>query len=557
MRFRRASTHARRLRPMALLGCLLATALAVPDVAAQPQAATVAPRQATSTATRVVDLAIPPSSDLTGLARGLGEAKAAGPLVARLRAPLPAGAAMLGVTWQRSTRPLGVTTAVRARVAGGWGDWTTLHADPDEGPAPGEAGADARDGTEPLWIGDADEVEVAVFSVDGAPVDLRLSAIAPGASPAGEAVAAKASALADTGKPGSFPTMPSIVTRKQWGADPRLGDECWDPKYGRTFKAVVVHHTAGSNDYTRREASAVVRGILAYHTQSRGWCDIGYNFLVDRYGTIYEGRAGGIRQPVRGAHAGDYNVNTTGVSLMGNFETAKPTRAMKDALVRLISWRLGTAYHGPFGKTFVFDHKISRISGHRDVMSTACPGKNVYQWLPRLRHLVADRLGDHTTAIERYWTKQGGAKGPLGPVRIGEQAGQGGHHTAFTKGRVYLSAHGRHTLYKGPLLKRYLKAGETRGPLGYPRTNQHEAADGRGVTADFDGGRIYWSKATGSTLLRRGKVLKKYREVRGPGGRLGFPTSQVYDLRRGSRAEFQHGTITFSKTKREVIVRYR
>src|SRR5207342_1405298 len=150
--------------------------------------------------------------------------------------------------------------------------------------------------------------------------------------------------------------------------------ECWDPKYGHTFKAVVVHHTAGSNDYTRAESAAIVRGVYAYHTQSRGWCDIGYNFLIDRFGTVFEGRDGGIRRPVRGAHAGDYNVNTTGISLMGNFDTVDPTHAMKDSLVRMISWRLGAAYHRAYGHPFVFDHRIARISGHRDVMSTACPG---------------------------------------------------------------------------------------------------------------------------------------------------------------------------------------
>jgi uncharacterized protein with LGFP repeats len=97
-----------------------------------------------------------------------------------------------------------------------------------------------------------------------------------------------------------------VISRREWGADPRLGDECFEPVYGSSVRAVVLHHTVNSNDYSRSDAPAIVRSILAYHTQGQGWCDIGYNFLVDRFGRIYQGRRGGVRLPVRGAHAGDY-----------------------------------------------------------------------------------------------------------------------------------------------------------------------------------------------------------------------------------------------------------
>jgi uncharacterized protein with LGFP repeats len=351
--------------------------------------------------------------------------------------------------------------------------------------------------------------------------------------------------------------MPTIITRKQWGADESLGDECWDPKYGRTFKAVVVHHTAGSNDYTKNEAAAVVRGILAYHTQSRGWCDIGYNFLVDRFGSIYEGRAGGIRRSVRGAHAGDYNVNTTGISLMGNFDLEKPTLKMKRSLVRLVSWRLGTAYHGAYGHPFIFDHRIDRISGHRDVMSTACPGQYVYDWLPRLRRLVTERIGGYESKIEKVWERDGGKDSDLGVVAIGEQGGDGGRHTTFRHGSIYFDDDGVYTLNDGKILTRYVKTGETRGFLGYPRSNVKTVSSDLGATAEFQGGRIYWSKDTGAQALRRSAVLKKYLSLRGAAGELGFPKTGVFAHADGFKTRFEHGSITYSKTTNSTTVEFR
>jgi uncharacterized protein with LGFP repeats len=359
-----------------------------------------------------------------------------------------------------------------------------------------------------------------------------------------------------TGKPGSFPRIPKIITRKQWGADPSLGDQCWDPKYGHTFKAAIVHHTAGSNDYTRAESAAIVRGIYAYHTQSRGWCDIGYNFLIDRFGDIFEGRRGGIRQPVRGAHSGDYNVNTTGISLMGNFDIAYPTRAMKQSLVSLIAWRLGTAYHHAYGQPFVFDRRIDRISGHRDVMSTACPGQHVYDWLPRLRRLVNVRLGNWSSRIERAWQKAGGKDSPLGPVRVGEMGEEGGHHTTFVHGRMYDSAVGLRTLYDGPILDRYVSWGEAAGQLGYPVSDERQVGDGPGRVVGFEGGRIYWSKRTGAQALRKGAVLHRYLSLNGAAGALGFPRGPVIDRADYARAHFQHGVITFDRATHTTSVEY-
>ncbi len=486
------------------------------------------------------------------------------PLVAHIRSRVSSGFSMLGVTWDHgAVDPSTVEVAVRTRDPHGWTPWTAVDVDPDEGPAAGEDSS-VRDGTAPLYVGQADAVEVAVYDANGhRPSGLTVAAIDPGttaydATAAGAASASSAkggtTSTTDTAKD-QLPVRPRIVTRKQWGADESLGDTCWSPRFGNTFKAVFVHHTAGSNTYTRRESASVVRGIYAYHTQSRGWCDIGYNFLIDRYGTVYEGRAGGIRKPVRGAHAGDYNVNSTGISLMGEFTNTMPTKAMRAALVRLVAWRLGTAYRSGVGHAYINGKRFAQISGHRDAMATACPGEMVYDWLPTLRRKVHKRLDGFTSVIERHWLNRGGAKGALGPVRMGEVAADGGRHTTFTKARTYFKNGRRVTLRPSPLLTAYVAKRETAGELGYPRSRLHHP--GKGLSAFFEGGRLYWHEKTGAHVVLSGKVLVRYRHLHGPSGRLGFPKTDLRTTDVSSYARFQHGTITYDKSTGQTTVSYR
>jgi hypothetical protein len=507
---------------------------------------------------RVSDLAVPSvgAHDPRAVSDPPKTVVAPGRLLAHVRLPSTARFSMLGVTWDHGGASSPLTVEVRTKSGGAWSGWAELETDADGGPVTSKNDSSFRDGTEPEWVGPSTGVEVAVYGHGSAPAGLDVSVIDPGRSPSG-ALSADTLAGQVTGGPGSFPRIPKVITRKQWGADESLGDECWDPKYGNTFKAVVVHHTAGSNDYTRAESKAIVRGIYAYHTQSRGWCDIGYNFLIDRFGNVFEGRDGGIRRAVRGAHAGDYNVNTTGISLMGNFDLVKPTPAMKQSLVSLIAWRLGTAYHHAYGKPFVFDRPISRISGHRDVMATACPGQYVYDWLPRLRVLVNERLGKWASPIERAWQRTGGKESPLGPVRMGELGGYGGHRTVFQHGRMYLSAKGMHTLYAGPILDRYVAWGDITGDLGYPLTNERKVGDGPGRAVFFDHGRIYWSKRTAAQALRSGAILHKYRMLKGAVGALGFPRTPVIDRKAFAVAHFQGGSISYDRQSHTVSVEYR
>ena len=465
------------------------------------------------------------------------------------------GAEMVGLTWTAGTAPPGLEVQVRGRGDGEWSDWTDAHADPDEGPAAGDEGV-VRDGTAPVWLGSSQRVEVAVLTGSGKlPRQLRLQAIDPGTS-SYDAVAAEQPAAGQTTQakvpPGTFPALPEIITRRQWGADNSL-NQC-GIEYGNQFKAVFVHHTVGTNSYSRSESAALVRGIHAYHTQSRGWCDIGYNFLVDKYGQVFEGRRGGIRKPVRGAHAGDYNGDSTGISLMGNFESTNAPKRMKTALVRLIAWRVGTAYRGAYGRAVIQGEPFKRISGHRDAMSTACPGQTVYDWLPLLRERVHERLRGFSTPLRRTWTARGGTKGIWGPVRIGEQGTHGGRFTAFRGGRIYAYDGGLTGLRTGEVLTRFRKSGGVSGELGYPVSIVRTQGDGKAV--DFRGGSIFWSPETGARILRTSAILKRYRALDAAKGRLGFPRTPVVSFSWGARTRFEHGSIRFDKATHEITVTY-
>lgn len=192
---------------------------------------------------------------------------------------------------------------------------------------------------------------------------------------------------------------PAIVTRSRWGAD-----ESWrEPGFAYTdvVKTVFVHHTAGSNGYTCAQAPSVIRSIYRYHTQSQGWRDIGYNFLVDKCGTVYEGRAGGVDRPVMGAHTYGFNHNSMGVAVLGSYGSTAPSAEVNAALARLSAWKLGLDGRSPTGtwRRVSTGGKYARgtvvtlhnISGHRDGYNTACPGDRLYRQLPAIR-TAAGRL---------------------------------------------------------------------------------------------------------------------------------------------------------------------
>ena len=151
-----------------------------------------------------------------------------------------------------------------------------------------------------------------------------------------------------------------------------------------------MHHTVNANDYTRAQVPGLIRSIYAYHTQSRGWSDVGYNFLVDRFGRIWEGRYGGIDRPVVGAHTLGYNDYAFAMSAIGNFDVAQPRQAMLQAYGALFAWKL--SLHGIDASSTrqrVGSRWFPAINGHRDAGSTACPGRYLYAKLGTIRSLAA------------------------------------------------------------------------------------------------------------------------------------------------------------------------
>ncbi len=341
------------------------------------------------------------SAQALGASRGL----------AAVSAPEPArGVAVAGVTWT-GPAPRGLTLALRTRTHGRWSGWTTMPYDADHGPDPSSVEArHARPGTDPFVVGVVDDVQLKVLTSTGAaPAGLTLSVVNPGSSssdahplpitpdeaaetPTPPATTMAASGRATAGRAllgqstepvvtGSATPMPTIYSRADWGADERLRGCCVE--YGEVH-AGFVHHTVNANGYSKSEVPAILRGIYAYHTQSRGWRDIGYNYLIDRFGRIWEGRYGGITLPVVGAHTLDYNENSFAASAIGNYDIAHPSAAMIDAYARLYAWKLSLHGVRPTSRQKVAGTTFDAISGHRDAAQTACPGRYLYAKIPTI-----------------------------------------------------------------------------------------------------------------------------------------------------------------------------
>ncbi|MES5822080.1 peptidoglycan recognition protein [Streptomyces sp. RG80] len=195
---------------------------------------------------------------------------------------------------------------------------------------------------------------------------------------------------------------PRIVTRRGWGANEKLREKKF--VYTKKVKAAFVHHTATGNGYRCSQVPSVIRGIYRYHVSSMGWRDIGYNFLVDKCGKIYEGRAGGVAKPVLGAHTLGFNTNSMGIAVLGTFGASRPSSAAVKAVARLTAWKLGLFGVNPRGKTYLKSGggnlyrkgkkvRLNVISGHRDGFSTACPGWQLYRKLGSARSSAARYQG--------------------------------------------------------------------------------------------------------------------------------------------------------------------
>ncbi len=312
---------------------------------------------------------------------------------------------MLALKWDR--RDPAPDLVVRTRSGDVWGDWRTVPALADR-PDTGSGEDTAVGGTELIWTGPSDGVQVRVGAVR--PRGLTLVLLQPWAQPGDEDTVGDdetfGRATAARGvRPGQVP-RPHIRGRRKWGA-PR-GWRDGPARYNHTIKQVHVHHTVNSNRYGRHDVPALLRGIYRYHTKHLGWSDIGYNFLVDRFGRIWTGRAGGANRPVQGAHTLGFNTTSAGIAVIGNFELVLPPDAVLDAVAAVAAWKLREYGRDPEGHVRVWSHgsdrfrpgrkvRLPTIDGHRDTNKTACPGRHLYHHLPEIRRRTAHLI--------RYWSK--------------------------------------------------------------------------------------------------------------------------------------------------------
>lgn len=310
---------------------------------------------------------------------------------------------MVAFTWRGTAEPM---IEVKSRMDGLWGPWQSfgvLHDLPDLG---SEEASDVT-GTDLRWIGDSDGIQIRVAGPR--PRDLSLVLLHPSrtladrlSAPGGRGRRASAQGRATPRAP-----APTIISRAAWGADESLREG--PPRYNETIKQVHVHHTVSSNSYGKQDVAGLIRGMYRYHTRNLGWSDIGYNFLVDRFGRTWEGRAGGVASAVRGAHTLGFNDTSTGVAVIGNFELVAPGGPVISALAALAAWKLDLYGLQADGLVRVVSEgsdkyrasrvvRLPTIDGHRDTNDTACPGQNLYDVLPRIRARTQAIIDVHRAA---------------------------------------------------------------------------------------------------------------------------------------------------------------
>jgi len=288
----------------------------------------------------------------------------------------PARFNLVGLHW----RGPGLVQFRTRSLAGRWSAWEAAAPEAEDQP---NAGTDerARNASwrlgNPWWVGPSDRIE---YRVSGKVTKLRAFFVwspTPGVP----------------GRKLQQAGAPAIVPRSGWNADERI--RRGQPSFAPVLRLALVHHTAGANGYSAAQSPAIVRAIQLYHVQGNGWNDIGYNFLVDRFGQVFEGRYGGIERNVVGAHAEGFNTGSVGVALLGEYGSLAVAQKARDALATLLAWRLDVAHVDPATTLSFISGGNARfpaglpvflrtVSGHRDTGFTDCPGNELYELLTAL-----------------------------------------------------------------------------------------------------------------------------------------------------------------------------
>jgi N-acetylmuramoyl-L-alanine amidase-like protein len=287
---------------------------------------------------------------------------------------------MVGLHWRG-----GGSVQFRTRSVGGkWSAWKRADPEAEDLPDVGSSETRAARGWHvgnPYWTGTSDRIE---YRLRGRVERLRAYFVR---SPEVRVPLRRV----------SMAGSPAILGREAWGANEAIRRA--PPSFATSLQFALVHHTAGSNSYTASQSAAIVRGIEVYHVKGNGWNDIGYNFLVDKYGQVFEGRYGGVERPVIGAHAEGFNTGSVGVAVLGTYGSSAPPGVARTALANLLAWRLDLAHVDPTSTLTWASGGNARyasgvpvvlraISGHRDTGFTTCPGAALYAQLAAIGRQV-------------------------------------------------------------------------------------------------------------------------------------------------------------------------
>jgi uncharacterized protein with LGFP repeats len=444
----------------------------------------------------------------------------------------------------------GTSTRVRAkRPDGSWGPWYQTEyetAAPDSGAASGAglAGSAQSAGptegprsTDPVFVGTTTTVQIAVTRPLDAPMTPPLPPSDPpekdglGYKPASKEQPFGQNISAILISPPQAPAKtqwtppsgvvmpgqaPSIISRAEWGADESL--RCGSPQYDNGIRAAVIHHTAGSNDYSPLESAGIVKAIYTYHSKTLGWCDIAYNALVDKYGQVFEGSAGGLTKAVEGFHTGGFNRNTWGVAMIGNFDDVPPTPIQLRTVGRLLGWRLGLDGVDPKGTVALESAgshyttfpagaiaNLPTIFTHRDVGNTDCPGNAAYALMDEIRD-IASHFNDPPEelikalqggAIYEHWQAIGGMNSVLGAPTSPEDSAEGdARYATFARGAMYWSPDTGAQPVTGAIYEAWGSLSFERGPLGLPTSA--EIQEPLQITHNFQHGTLNYERLSGN-----------------------------------------------------------
>ena len=488
---------------------------------------------------------------------------------------------LIGFTFSESKSNIRIQ--VRTKQGSEWGNWNTLDEEEQE-----EA---QNKGSEPMTVSNASAVQMRILG-DSAPseaelvlvdskqgpgdaqavaendpveLDDQVSGDSAGAETAPEqstedATDAEAAAAENVDAAGATVTnqnyvpgsstvdtvakkvsKPKIGSRSSWGAKAYRGS----PDYASGIKQAVVHHTSGSNSYSAADVPGIIRGIQAYHQQGRGWNDIGYNVVADKYGRLWHARGGDVSKAVIGAHVAGHNTGTFGISVLGTYNSAAPPKKTRDAVASAIAWK--------FSINGISKATKSNLVGHRDLGQTDCPGDAFYAKMGEMRSTVNsilktgeqpsdgkdDKKDDDKktekpkpkTSIEKYAEKH----------KLGKALGKeysvkgisGAKAQKFEKGTVYWSKKTGAYHLSGAIASAY--KGNAVTDLGLPTSAEKGGLKGGGAAQRFEKGSFYWSKDTGAHYTS-GTIMKYWGDKGTVKGHLGYPKSDVvYKKGRGEQ----------------------